>query len=125
MDKQNKTKLYAKALAEILAKKGIDEKKVIANFIGLLVKTGQEKRTKEILDLAEDFLLAKQGKSKITFETARKMTASQKKILDSFVKNGDIVKEKINPEIIAGVKIIINNSKQFDASMQSKLQKIF
>jgi len=70
-------------------------------------------------------LLVKQGKSKITFETARKITASQKKLLDSFVKNGDVVKEKINPEIIAGVKIIINNSKQFDSSMQSKLQNIF
>ena len=38
---------------------------------------------------------------------------------------GVVVKEKINPELIAGVKIIINNSKQFDASMKSKLQKIF
>lgn len=125
MPKQNKTKLYAKALAEILAKKGIDEKKVINNFVKLLVSAGLEKKSKEILNLAEDFLLAKQGKSKITFETARKMTAGQKKILDSFVKNGDVVKEKINPEIIAGIKIIINNSRQFDGSMQSKLQNIF
>ena len=35
-----------------------------------------------------------------------------------------VVKEKIDPELIAGIKIIINDSKQFDASMQSKLQKI-
>jgi len=90
-----------------------------------LAKEGLEKKSKEILNLAEEMLLVKQGKSKITFETARKITASQKKLLDSFVKNGDVVKEKINPEIIAGVKIIINNSKQFDSSMQSKLQNIF
>ena len=90
-----------------------------------MAKEGLEKKSKEILNLAEEMLLVKQGKSKITFETARKITASQKKLLDSFVKNGDVVKEKINPEIIAGVKIIINNSKQFDSSMQSKLQNIF
>jgi len=123
--KQNKVKLYAEALAEILAGKKIDEKKVVANFAKLLIDAGLERKAGEILDLAQEFLLAKQGKSKITFETARKITASQKKILDSFVKDGDIVKEKINPELIAGIKIIINNSKQFDASMQSKLQKIF
>ena len=64
-------------------------------------------------------------KSKVTFETARKTTANQKKLLDSFIKEGDVVKEKINPELIAGIKIIINNNKQFDASMQKKLQEIF
>ena len=119
--KTNKTKLYAKALAEILVKKEIDETKITDNFVKLLIKEGLEKKSKEILNLAEDFLLQKQGRRKITFETARKMTASQKKTLDSFVKDGDIVKEKINPELIAGVKIIINNSKQFDGSMKSKL----
>ena len=125
--KQNKTKLYAKALAEILSKENsaAQGKKIIDNFLKLLAKTGQEKKAKVILDLAEEMLLEKQGKRKIIFQTARKMTESQKKILQAFVKNGDIVKEKINPEIIAGIKIIINNNRQFDASMLSKLQKIF
>jgi F0F1-type ATP synthase delta subunit len=124
--KQNKSKLYAKALAEIVLKgaSAAQEKKIVDNFLKLLTKTGQERKAKEILGLAEDFILSKQGKRKITFETARKMTASQKKMMDSFVKKGDVVKEKINPELIAGIKIIINESQQFDASMQSKLQKI-
>ncbi|MEK7540980.1 MAG: F0F1 ATP synthase subunit delta [Patescibacteria group bacterium] len=125
MNKQNRIKLYAKALTEVLVKKGIDEKKIINNFINLLVKSGQERKSKEILSLTEDFLLAKQGKRKIIFETARKTTVNQKKILSNFAKEGDVVKEKINPEIIAGIKIIINNEKQFDASMQKKLQSIF
>ena len=94
--KQNKIKLYAKALAEVLASKKFDEKKITNNFVKLLAKEGLEKKSKEILNLAEEMLLVKQGKSKITFETARKITASQKKLLDSFVKNGDVVKEKIN-----------------------------
>jgi F0F1-type ATP synthase delta subunit len=127
--KTDKTKLYAKALAEVLSKKEIDEKKVVANFVKLLVSSGYEGKSlaghaKEILDLAEDMLLAKQGKRKITFQTARKMTAGQKKLVESFVKKGDIVKEKISPELIAGIKIIINDSQQFDASFAGKLQKI-
>lgn len=123
--KPNKVKLYAKALVEILSKKGIDEKKIVNNFVKLLVSAGYERRAKEILDLAEDLILAKQGKRKITFETARKATLGQRKLLDNFVKEGDVVKEKINPEIIAGVKIIINDSRQFDASMQNKLRNLF
>jgi len=122
--KTNKIKLYAKALAEIISKKGIDDKKVVNNFVKLLVKTGQIAKAKEILDLVEGLILAKHGKNKITFETARKVTASQKKMLENFVKKGDVVKEKINPGLIAGVKIIINDSQQFDTSMQSKLRNI-
>ena len=102
-----------------------EDKKVTDNFVKLLVKNGQEKKAKEILNLAEDMVLQKQGNKKIVFETARKATASQKKELDNFIKKGDITIEKINPELIAGIKIIINGSKQFDASLQSKLQKIF
>jgi F0F1-type ATP synthase delta subunit len=90
-----------------------------------LIAEGLEKKSKEILEMAEEMVLAKNGNKKITFETARKITASQKKLLESIAKNGDLIKEKINPELIAGVKIILNNEKQFDNSMQSKLNNIF
>jgi F0F1-type ATP synthase delta subunit len=96
----------------------------VKNFVRLLVNSGLERQSKKILEMAEDMILQKQGKRRVTFETARKTTASQKKLLESVIQNGDIVKEKINPELIAGVKIIINDSQQFDASMQSKLSKI-
>ena len=125
MSNKNKTKLYAKALAEVLAKKGINEDKVVKNFVKILISEGLEKKSKEILDIAEELVLIKKGNRKIVMETARKITASQKKILEGVVKKGDLVKEKINPELIAGIKIIINNSKQFDSSMKSKLQNIF
>lgn len=122
--KKNKSKLYAKALADIIIGGKADEKKIINNFVKLLVSSGYEKKSKEILELTEDFLLQKKGKRRITFETARKVTPGQKKILESIVNKGDIVKEKINPELIAGIKIIINGSQQFDSSMQSKLSRI-
>ena len=130
MNKQAKIKLYARALAEVISGRPVSaeatawQRKIVNNFIKLLVDSGYEKKSKEILDLTENLLLTKHGKSRVTFETARKMTLSQKKILDNFVKKGDVVKEKINPELIAGIKIIINDSRQFDASMQSKLQRI-
>jgi len=125
--KQNKVKLYAKALAEIILQKHTpaEEKKIVDNFLKLLEKSGMEKKAKEIITLAEDFILRKQGNSKITFETARKASSLQKKLLQSIAKEGDIVNERISPELIAGVKIIINNEKQFDGSLQKKLQNIF
>ena len=122
--KNNKTKLYAKALAEAILNKKAEGNKVSDNFVKLLVKTGQIKKAKEILNLAQDIILAKQGKRKITLQTARKMTVGQKKLMDGFINEGDVVKEKIDPDLIAGIKIIINDAKQYDASMQNKLNNI-
>jgi len=124
---KNITKLYARALAEVISKKPASAQEVSAwqsNFVKILVKAGLENKVKEILDLTEDLVLAKQGNSKITIETARKILVSQKKMIEKFVNKGDVVKEKISPELIAGVKITINGSKQFDASMLNKLNNI-
>ena len=122
--KNNKVKIYARALAEVALGKKVS-KKTEENFLKLLEKNGLASKAKEIVQLAEDIILQKQGKKKITFETARKITPSQKKLLESITKEGDVIKEKINPELIAGVKIIINGNKQFDGSLQKKLQNIF
>jgi len=121
---QDKSKLYARALAEEILEGKIKDDKSIDNFVKIFVAAGLEGRSKEVLDLANDIILAKQGKRKILLESARRINASQRKILENILKPDDIIKEKISPELIAGIKIIINDSKQFDASMQSKLRKI-
>lgn len=131
MQKNNKVKLYAKALADIASPKpkgeggsDLDDEQIVKRFLKLLEKDGLQKKAKQILDLAEDLLLRKQGKNKITFEIARRLTTENRALLKQFVREGDVVKEKINHELIAGVKITINGEKQFDNSMLSKLNNI-
>lgn len=122
--KQNKIKLYALALAEI-ALAGKADKRSADNFLALVKKNGLEKKAKEIIVLAEDIILQKQGKRKIIFETARRLTHENRAELKKFVKEGDVVKEKVNHELIAGVKIVVDGNKQMDMSMQKKLNNIF
>lgn len=128
MAEQNKVKLYARALAEVVLeteKNGERASAVSANFLKLIEKNGWQKQANEILELTEDILLKERGNKKIVFETARRISEQNKSLLKSFVKEGDVVKERINPELIAGVRVIVNNEKQFDNSFISKLQKIF
>jgi F0F1-type ATP synthase delta subunit len=123
--KNDKTKLYAKALAEVILEGKISEKKITDNFLALLHKEKLEKKAKEILNLAEEIILKKQGNKKVVLESARKITESQKKLFKSFIKDGDKVEEKINKDLIAGLKIIVNGEKQIDYSLNKKLQEIF
>jgi F0F1-type ATP synthase delta subunit len=129
-----KVKDYAKALAEILSAKNsptsgvgvkVDEKKLSAGFIKLLEKQGDLGKAKEILEKAEMFLAKKAGKKSITFETARKLSDHQKKAFSKFIEKGDVIKEKINPDLIAGIKVVVDGDRQIDYSMKNKINKIF
>jgi len=104
---KHKAKEYAKALAEV-------KKFNLKNFLRLLEKNGDRKKLKEIVALAEKMLYRK-----ITIETARKVKVAWPK------KKSDLIEEKINPSLIAGVKITVNGEKQLDFSLKNKLEKIF
>jgi F0F1-type ATP synthase delta subunit len=120
-----KTKDYANALVDILSEGKITDKKISQGFIKLLERQNDLKKSKEIIDLAE-FLLAKKNKKKsVIFETARELSESQRKTLLKSTEKGDIIKEKINPELIAGVKIIVDNEKQLDQTLLKKINNLF
>ena len=121
---KNKVKIYAAALAELIMEtKPASQKKIADNFFKLIVKNNYAAKAGEIVALAEDIILKKKGNKKIILQTARKIDG--KRVIKSFIKEGDVVESEINPEIIAGIKVIINNEKQLDFSLKNKLDKIF
>jgi F0F1-type ATP synthase delta subunit len=120
-----KTKDYAKALAQIISEsKNLNEKKVIQGFLKLLEKQGDLNRAKEIINYTEALLAKKNGKKIVTFQTARKMSPNQREQFSKFIKKGDIVQEKIVPELIAGIRIIVDGEKQLDQSFAKKINSL-
>lgn len=122
-----KSKDYAVSLVDLIIKERtpMQEKKLSDNFLRLLEKNGDISKAKEMIALTEVLFFKKTGRQKIILETARKISSKQKVFFKSLTKNHDIVQEKINEELIAGIKIIVNNERQLDFSMQKKLQNIF
>ncbi len=136
-------KNYAVALAGLMASSHLSDKKVIhpvksakggvalseqqfnwaSNFLKLLEKNRDLKNAKKIITLAQKYFLERKGNKSIILETARK--TELKSVLRSLLKEGDIVEEKSNPELIAGIKIIIGNEKQLDFSLSKKLEQVF
>ena len=117
-----KPKIYAQALADLM-EKGLNQKGM-EKFFKFLEKNGDLNKAKEIVALAEDLFVKKTGRRKVTVETARKMKPKQKELVESITHKGDIISEKINKDLIAGIKIIVNDE-QLDLSMQKKLNNIF
>jgi F0F1-type ATP synthase delta subunit len=120
--------IYAKALVEVLGDatgaRAKDDAKIAENFMALVKKNGDEGHLKKILEEASRFARGKSGVRKITVESARVLASTQKATLQQFVKPGDVVEERIDPELIAGIRITLNDEMQFDGSLKNKLNKV-
>lgn len=113
-------KIYAQVLVALIKDKeeGIPEK-----FFALLRKNGDLKKAKEIIALAEKITLKEAGGRKIVIEGARK--GALKNAVKGLANGQDIVKEKINPALVAGIKITVDDEKQLDYSFKHTLDIIF
>jgi F0F1-type ATP synthase delta subunit len=129
------THLYSKALAEVIAAAKpvaatkpaheVRQTLIAKNFLALVRKNGDEAHLRRILEEAGKLVCAKEGTQKVILETARTLGRAQKESLQSFVKKGDVIEEKINPELVAGVRIIVDDEMQFDGSLRGKLDRLF
>ena len=122
---KQKSIVYAKALADLAqgATSVAQQKKIVDGFLKLLEKNGDFKKIKEVVALTERLLLKQTGNKKITFETARAIDS--KSFIKTFAKKGDIIEEQVKPELIAGVRVVVNGEQQLDFSLQNKLNNIF
>jgi len=122
-------RIYAKALAEVIAdarqRSPAEQDVIVRNFIALVRKNGDEPHIRKLTEEAARMARGKSGVRKVTIASARPLGAAQKGVVQKFVKAGDIVEEAIDPELVAGVKIILNDELQFDGSLKGKLDKLF
>ena len=115
---------YVEAFAQSLA---ISDKndEVISGFIKLLKKNGDIKHSKKILDAVHRKLVNSEGGKWVTIETARELSAENLKSLKHNFSEKDHIDFKINSELVAGVRVTLNNEEELNNSLQNKLKKMF
>lgn len=119
-------RIYAKALAEIITDpRVVDDALVVKNFLALVERNGDSPHLRKILEEAARFARGKGGIRKVILETARPLDNAHRKALGSFMKAGDVVEETLNPELVAGVRIIVDDERQFDGSLKGRMDKLF
>lgn len=120
-------KLYAQAFAE-LAWQPMDQReeaRLVENFLKLIERNGDSGKLQKILQETEKALRMKTGRRKVTVETAREAAQGAASFLKSFLKKNDVVEERINPDLIAGIKVTIDEGVQFDGSLKNRLDSLF
>ncbi len=117
---------YAQALAAAVSETGAsDADRIAANFAELLDRSGDAVHGEKIVAEAARRLRRKGGRRDVTIESARKLSSPQEKLVSELVRPGDDVAWRINPALVAGVRVLVDGELEFDGSLKRKLDKMF
>ncbi len=119
-------KTYALAFCEAAdtAKNNADEDKCVKNFLALIEANRDQKKLRDILFFVKKIIVKKNKGRLLLIESARPQGTATEKIIKSLIKTTDIVENKINKNLIAGIKININDEFLLDGSFSTKIKKI-
>lgn len=113
---------YVSAFAQAI--KASSQQEAVAGFVKLLKKTGDIKYSKKIFEAVHKKLVNEKGGKWVSIETARQ-SALKQGTFKSIFSEKDHVDFQINPELVAGVRVTINNEIELNNSLQNKLNKLF
>ena len=93
-------------------------------FIELLVDQGLER---EIVNLAERFTQLTAIRLGVTFvniSSARPLSGEQEEKIKKVVRGNVILRVKIDPDLIGGVRFITSDGRYFDGSLKNKIENL-
>ena len=100
------------------------QKEVVKNFLLLLSRKGVFYRLPFVVQKFEKKYRAHNGINKVRIEYPDKITGGVKKQIEKILGKKIFWEEKINPVLLGGIKIIVNDDLLVDASAKRQLDKI-
>ncbi len=123
---RNTAKQYTEALYEVIKDKGlVEQKKIIRNFLQLLKKRHVKASSNSMLRYFEKCYLKDHDMRKVEVESMNPLSDILKSDIKKSVGKQVLLYEKINPDLLAGIKMIVDNSLLIDASAKTKLAVLF
>ncbi len=96
----------------------------VGGFIRLLKKTGDIKHSKKIIEAVHKKLVNEKEGKWVDVEVAREAALKKETFKHKFSEK-DHLDFRINPELVAGVRITVDGERELNNSMQNKLNKLF
>lgn len=119
-------KKYAQALYESSrGKSGAESEKIAKAFVALLDHYHDRSLLPRILGLYEKIRRQQEGIIKVETITAKKLTSKIKGEIEKRFNGKVEVDEKVHPEVLGGVKLIINDEYQVDGTLKGRVDKLY
>lgn len=117
---------YAAALLAATADKSeAEQKRTIRRLLALLSRNGDRTKTSTILRETQKQYFKNAGLRKVIVEAPESISSGLAKEIKQVLGKRAIVTEKINPALLAGVKILVDDELLIDASAETRLKRLF
>ena len=113
---------YAKALAAVIRDPATKPEVATKHFLALIRRNGDEMQLSKIVKEAARLA---GGVREVVVASARPLSKTQQQLVKNFLKPSDRVQYEIDPGLVAGVKIVVNDEMQLDGTLKAKLDKLF
>lgn len=119
-------KQYAFALLSALAdQKPAETKETISNFLRILSRNKDQNKIDLIVKEAERQERVRRSVYKVELTSSTKINSRLKEEIEKILGKKIDFTEKIDPEIYAGLKILVEDELLIDATAKSQIAKIF
>lgn len=119
-------KQYAAALLSALDKKSVAEKKkTLYQFLSLISRRGDSARLGMVMREIEKQYLKGRDLKKVVLESADFVPVKIKKEVEEILGKSIILEEKINPDLLAGIRILVDEELLIDASAEIQIRRLF
>jgi len=117
---------YAEALYEALEGKGPKDRRTIArSFARMISRHRMTAKTSVILAAYEKLSLRRRGMHKVRIEAAGPVSEQTRKEIREILDAKIHFEEVDNPDLLAGVKILVDDELLIDASARRQLDNLF
>ncbi|TSD03684.1 MAG: hypothetical protein Greene071436_266 [Parcubacteria group bacterium Greene0714_36] len=118
---------YAAALAAVLkkTKTASDRKNIAARLFRCLSETRMLKQIDRIVHEADRIMRREKGGVAVAIESAAPLSGARRREVGRALGAKAVITEAVNPRLLAGMRIIIDEETLIDATAQRRLQLLF
>ncbi len=117
---------YAQALhAALKDAPASKQKETMRRFAALLTRHRMSGKSDLIVGSYEKIILSEGGVRKVSIESAAPMSERLKKEIGEIMGKKIVVEEKTRPDLLAGIKILVDDELLIDASARRQIERIF
>lgn len=115
---------YAKALLSLLDEHPSKERQIMEGFVRALAASGDLARTDEVLRAVETALAKRDGRVRLAVRSARPLGAEALERIQKGFGEGAFAENRVAPELLGGIQIIVNGETMIDATLKRKLDAL-
>ncbi|TSC79700.1 MAG: hypothetical protein G01um101429_375 [Parcubacteria group bacterium Gr01-1014_29] len=117
--------LWARAFRKALKEDKGQEEKLVQNLGKIVRHHGAMRHADTIIRRISEEIVHHNGGRWIMIFTARPLASVLREKVRGAFSPTDYVEERVRPELVAGLRILVDREKEFDGSLKRKLDQLF